>query len=104
MSALTVAPALFVWQTPSLELLIWIGVMAVLGTMGQVAMVHSYKLGDVSAVEPMSFTRILWAALYGSIFFAEVPSIWTWTGAAMIIAAVFYLAHAESRARRLAKV
>jgi drug/metabolite transporter (DMT)-like permease len=49
----------------------------------------------------MSFTRILWAELYGFVFFAEVPSLWTWAGATMIIAAVFYLAHIESKANRV---
>ena len=68
------------------------------------AMVQAYKLGDVSAVEPMSFIRILWAGLYGFVFYSEVPSLWTWAGAAMIIAAVFYLARIESRAHRMAEV
>jgi len=100
MSILTIIPALNVWQTPRLEQLGWIAIMAFFGTFGQMAMVQAYKLGDISAVEPMSFTRILWAGLYGFVFFSEVPSLWTWAGAAMIIAAVFYLAHAESRAHR----
>lgn len=44
----------------------------------------------------IEYTGLLWAALFGYLFFAEVPSIATWAGAAMIIAGCWV----ATRARR----
>lgn len=38
-------------------------------------------------------------AVLGYAFFAEVPGVFTWAGAVMIFAAVFFIAYRESRAR-----
>lgn len=44
----------------------------------------------------IEYTGLLWAALFGYLFFAEVPSLATWAGAAMIIAGCLV----ATRARR----
>ena len=62
-------------------------------------MVHAYKLGDMGAFEPFHFVRLIWAALFGFILFGEIPSLWVWIGATMIIIAVSYLAHGEAKKR-----
>ena len=54
----------------------------------------------LGAVEPISFFRLIWAAIFGFIFFAEIPSIWMWIGAATIIGAVTYLARIEVKSAR----
>ena len=96
MAVLSLIPALMVWQTPNLEQLGWIGLLALFGTLGQLSMVQAYKLGDIGTVEPFSFLRLIWAGLFGFLFFAEVPGFWTMVGAVMIIGAVSYLARMEA--------
>ena len=97
---LSLIPTLFVWKTPNLEQFVWLALMGGLGTMSQITIVQAYKLGDVGAVEPISFFRLIWAAVFGFVFFAEVPSLWMWAGAAIIIAAVTYLARSEVKSAR----
>ncbi|MDA0239065.1 MAG: DMT family transporter [Proteobacteria bacterium] len=96
---MSAVPAIFVWETPSLELLAWILMLAGFGTMGQLCMMQAYKLADMSAVEPLNFTRLVWAALLGYLIFAELPDGWELIGGVMIILAVTYLARTEGKSK-----
>jgi len=58
--------------------------------------VMAYKRADVSMIEPITFTRLVWASLIAYFVFAESPQLWTWIGGAMIVAATSYIAHRES--------
>jgi drug/metabolite transporter (DMT)-like permease len=97
MSVLSAFPAMIVWITPNLEQFGFILIISICGTLSQLCMVSAYKVGDLGAVEPFHFIRLIWAALFGYILFGEIPEIWVWVGAAMIILAVSYLAHGEAR-------
>ncbi len=99
MTPITLVPALFVWRMPTLVELAGLVVLAALGTVGHLAMAQSFKEADASAVLPLEFTRLIWAALFGFWLFAEVPGLRTWIGGAMIFAAVTYIAYREAQLR-----
>ena len=46
---------------------------------------------------PFEYSRLLYAAGFGFVLFAEVPGLSTWIGGAVIIASTFYLALLEGR-------
>lgn len=96
-AAATLGPALVVWENPATEDWIWIAAIGAFGFGGQYCMLQAYKLADLGAVEPLGFTRVLWAALFGFVLFAEVPSVGTWIGGTLVVAAVTYLARSEAR-------
>lgn len=97
-SAATLVPTLFVWQAPALRDWVWIGLIGAFGFSGQFCMLQAYKLADLGAVEPLGFSRVLWAALFGFILFGEIPSAGTWIGGFLVVLAVTYLARSESKA------
>ena len=97
MSLLSAVPAALVWTQPNLEQFGFIVFIAIMGTGSQLSMVHAYRVGEMGAVEPLHFVRLLWAALFGFILFGEIPELWVWVGATMIILEVTYLAHGEAR-------
>jgi len=93
-------PALAVWQTPTpaqLGVLMLIGVCA---TAGHLMMTTAFKWGEASAVFPVDFARLIWAAAAGFVFFGEAPDVWTWTGGAIIFASTAYITYREARLRR----
>ncbi len=92
--------ASFVWQWPALEDYPWLILIGALLSMAHYALMRSLNLADVSALEPVNFTRLIWGALFGYLFFAEVPGIYTWIGGFMIISATSYVAHREAQLRR----
>ena len=46
---------------------------------------------DATVVLPYNFTRLIWAALFGFLFFAEIPDIWTWVGGMVIFISSIWL-------------
>ncbi len=97
MTPITLVPALFFWQTPGWPALGWLAVIGCLGGLGHYFFVKAYSIADISFAEPVMFTRLVWAALFGYLAFAEIPDYWTWIGAAMIVGATTYIAHRERR-------
>ena len=90
-------PALFVWVWPHGNEWLWLVFIGVTGTAAHLSVAQALKLADASALMPLEFIRLLWVALIGFVFFAEKPSIWTWCGAAIIVASCTYLARQETR-------
>ena len=46
---------------------------------------------------PFDFTRLPISALLAYLLFAEIPTIWTWIGGAVIFASTFYIARREAQ-------
>jgi len=95
----TLLPALSVWQWPEPRHWGFLVLIGMLGTIGHLLFIRAYKLADVSQVEPVMFTRMVWAALIGWMIFAEFPDAWTWVGAAVIVVGTTYIARREPIAR-----
>jgi drug/metabolite transporter (DMT)-like permease len=97
LSAFTFVPMLFVWRMPSPTALLWMAAMATLGTLAHLCMTQGYREGDLSAVEPANFVRLIWAASFAFVLFGEIPEIWTWAGAAIIMSGTLFLMRVEAR-------
>ncbi len=100
LTPMTFIPALFVWVTPSWEMLGWMVLLAGCGTLGHYAITRAYALADLTVVMPFDFTRLPITALLAFLLFAEIPTIWTWIGGALIFASTFYIARRESQLAR----
>ena len=95
MMVITLVPALFFWDWPTLPefgLLLLIGT---LGGFGHYSFTRAYAIADISFAEPIVFTRMIWATAFGYFVFSEVPNFWTWIGALLIVCATSTLAHRE---------
>ncbi|MFK8082532.1 MAG: DMT family transporter [Granulosicoccus sp.] len=90
-------PALSVWQTPTLEQLLWLFLVGALATAGHLLMTMAIQMTDTSLVMSVDFTRLIWTALIGAYFFSEVLDMWTFVGASIIFLAGWYIVFRESR-------
>ena len=100
LTPLTLVPALWVWQTPSADIWVWLVFIGVIGTIGQFVVTEAIKLADMTVLMPFDFLKLVWAAFLGIIFFAEVPDFLTWVGAAIVFASSFYIVWREAKLRR----
>ena len=71
--------------------------------LGQFAVTEALKLGDMTALMPFDFLKLVWATFLGIIFFAEVPDFLTWVGAAVVFGSSLYIAWREATLRRRAE-
>ncbi len=96
MTPLSLVPALFVWTPPTAHLWGWLAAMGLAATIGQVFLTRAFAAADASAVLPFDFSRLVFVAILGYVFFGERPDVWTWAGAGVIVAASGYIAHREA--------
>ena len=92
--------AVFFWQWPTAEQLVWLAGIAIFGTISQLALTEAFRKADATLVLPADFTKVIWASLIGYFFFNQVPEIWVGVGAVVIFSAVFYNSYSDSRFSR----
>ena len=63
----------------------------------QRATARGFAAADASIMMPMEFSRLIVAALFGFILFAEIPSIYTAAGGMLIFGSTVYIAQREAR-------
>jgi len=52
---------------------------------------------DFSALQPITFLAIMWAALMDVAIWCKTSDIWTFMGAMVVVAATTCIAHREAR-------
>ena len=96
MTPMSLFPALFVWTWPDTATLLWLLLMGLVATMGQVLLVRALAAADASLVMPFDFSRLIFTSALGYLTFGEVPDGWTWAGGAIVVAATVYIARRET--------
>jgi S-adenosylmethionine uptake transporter len=59
--------------------------IGLLGTVGHLLMAWGFKHAEASRLAPLEYTNLLWATVFGIVFFSERPALTTIAGAALII-------------------
>lgn len=99
---LSLVPALFVWVWPSGDTWWWLALTGLFGTGGQLLWARALRLGDVSALTPISFMQLPVVSVAAYFLFGETLDRWTVAGALIIFAANAYIAHREAQLARRA--
>ena len=98
---MSLLPALFVWVWPSGSTWLWLLATGLMGTVGQLLWTRALKLGDVSALTPISFTQLPVVTFAGWVLFDESVDAASLLGAGIILGSTFYIAHREAKLARL---
>lgn len=86
----------FAWVTPDITgilLMLWI---TGCGTLGQLCLIRAFSQGEASMLAPYSYTGLLFASVWSTVFFAEIPDLWTLCGMLVIAGAGLYVWHRET--------
>ena len=98
--ALVTAPfAVWMWSAPSPGELILMIMTGLLATTAQFFFIRAFRRADASFLAPMFYFHIVPTTLIGLFVFAEVPSINTIAGAAVILASLIVMTLLERRRR-----
>lgn len=100
LSIFSFVPALFVWQWPQGTAWLVLLLIGISGTLAQILLAESLKTAETTVVLPFDFLKVVWASMLGFALFTEVPTIYTWIGAAIIFTSSFYVAYRERQVAR----
>ena len=75
-----------------------------IGVFGYWAITEAMRAGDVSAIAPFRYSRLVFGLLIGATIFAERPDVLSLAGAALILAAGLYTLFRERWLRRQARL
>ena len=75
------------WMWIPLNDLLLISASGIVAATGMMFLTSAYRLAQANRVAPFEYTGILWAPLWGYVFFQETPRLTTVAGAAVIVMA-----------------
>jgi drug/metabolite transporter (DMT)-like permease len=93
---ITTVPLPFVWVTPAswLDAAVFVG-LGLFGGFGHYFIVRAFEIAPAPFVSPFNYGQLLGAVLLSFIVFGQLPDLWVWSGAFMIVAAGIYVLFAD---------
>lgn len=88
------------WQMPAAAHMPFIVASGLCGGLAIGLITQGFRTAAASSVAPFEYTGMVWAVIFGWLFWNEVPSGWTIVGAGVIAACGVFLAWEHQRASR----
>jgi drug/metabolite transporter (DMT)-like permease len=103
MTPMTLIPALFVWETPSWNVIMILLVGTFMANITQLCNTSAFRLFDYSFVIGFNYLRLPFVVVVALVMFGEIPEIWLLPGAGLIVGSAIYIARREAVLAREAK-
>jgi S-adenosylmethionine uptake transporter len=91
------APAIPVWQTPTMHELFFLFLLGAGANLIQVCLFRAFAATDASSLAPFRYVDLVFSIIFSVILFNEFPTLHTMIGAAVIIASTLYLSYREAK-------
>lgn len=88
------------WKWPDAMGWFLLVAIALIGALAHYALIKALDHAEAGAVQPFSYTLLVFVTILGAIVFGDIPDGWTIAGAAVIVASGLYAWHHERRAAR----
>ena len=73
----------------------WMVAISLLGAGAHFALTKAMEFAEAAAVQPYSYTLLVWATVLGALFYGDIPDAWTFAGAALIVGSGLYTWHRD---------
>ncbi len=94
---LMAAPGIWFWEPPTFNEWMLLAAIGVVSYCSQYVHIYAYKWGEASVMAGLDYVRLIYAILLGFLLFGNLPDLWTWVGAAIIILASLYTISREAK-------
>lgn len=88
----------FFWQPIAPGDLWAFALLGLFGTVAQALLIRAFAMAEAAAIAPFGYTGLIWAGLWGWLFWGNLPDLWTAVGALIIVGAGLYVWMREARA------
>lgn len=85
----------FVWIPPSLE--DWVTMIAVglVSGLGHLTLIQAFSRAPASLLAPISYVQLVWAAVFGFVFFGDLPDAYIIAGSVLIVGSGLFVGAAK---------
>jgi drug/metabolite transporter (DMT)-like permease len=90
----------FPFALPSGNALLLLLLLGGLTGAAQYLLGYAYKVADATYLQPFGDLKVPLSGLLGWVFLSQVPSVWFWPGAALILAASIFIFWAEAQQKQ----
>lgn len=85
------------WTPVTAEAAWWFLAAGIFNGTAHFCVIEALRTGEASVVAPIRYTALLWAALLGFVIWGEVPDLWLWAGAIVMVGSSLYMIRGERR-------
>jgi drug/metabolite transporter (DMT)-like permease len=89
---------------PNMIDLILLSMIGILGGLANLWLSQSYKLSEVSLVSPLKYLALIFAIIFGYLFWDEIPTSKTLIGALLVISSSFIIFKREMTLKKSVSV
>jgi len=94
---LSIPGAIIDWKWPTPVDLALLALMGVFGTITQGCYIKGMQIGDAAAMAPIDYSRLVFTVAAGFFLFHEIPSVWTLSGAAIVVGSTLFITWREQQ-------
>ncbi|MEN8196270.1 MAG: DMT family transporter [Pseudomonadota bacterium] len=87
-------PFFWQWPTTGLEMAL-LASIAILAALAELLVIKALEVAQAVVVAPLHYSLLIWGTMYGYLVFGQLPDLWTWIGAMIIVATGIYTLHRE---------
>jgi len=88
------------WIMPNPYDFVLLILIGLLGSVANLLLTQSYKLAEVTLTTPLKYLSLVFAIIFGFYFFKEVPTIYTLSGAGLIVVSSAIIFFRESELKK----
>ena len=81
----------FVWSSLDFKQILFLILLASIGTLGHFLIILSLRLGEASKLAPLGYFEIITNIFVGYVFFNDLPDIWIYFGLFLIVISGLYI-------------
>ena len=89
------------WVLPSLKDLFLLSMVGILGGLANLWLTQSYKYSEVSLVTPLKYLALVFAIIFGYLFWDEIPTLKTLIGSVLVVFSSIIIFRREIYLKRL---
>jgi S-adenosylmethionine uptake transporter len=94
-------PLPFFWQWPATGLEVaLLASIAILAALGELLVIKALEVAQAVVIAPVHYSILIWGTMYGYLVFGQLPDLWTWIGALIIVTTGIYTLNRERAANR----
>jgi drug/metabolite transporter (DMT)-like permease len=94
-STISLVGAIPDWKWPAAADWFWLCSLGIIGGIGQILVTRALRLAPTSVLAPFDYSSIVFAMLYGYLWFHESPTPAVWYGLPLVIGSGLYILHRE---------